>query len=62
MRIKTAKNAAWIRIRELVEAIKSEYEKQDGDALLVDKWAQEITWQCSIIDAFKEEDKHDQKC
>ena len=63
MFMKSAEDAAWFRICELATAIKSEYMMQkDRDATLVEKWAQEITWQCSIINAFKEENKHDQEC
>lgn len=62
MFMKNAEDAAWFRICELATAIKSEYMIQkDRDVTLVDKWAQEITWQCSIIDAFKEEDKEDKE-
>lgn len=64
-KLMSAETAAWSRIADLVDAIHCEYEKRDGDASLVEKWANEITWQCSIIESFKEEDKedkYDQKC
>lgn len=45
--------AAWQRIGELIEAIERQYESADGDAGLVEKWANEISWQASMIEALR---------
>ena len=52
--VKPAWMAAWQRISELIDAIERQYESHNGDANLVKLWAEEITWQCSIIEAFRE--------
>lgn len=50
--------AAWQRIGELIGAIERQYESADGDAGLVEKWANEISWQASMIEALRgEQDK-----
>ena len=54
--VKPAWMVAWSRIAELCGAIERQYESQNGDPELVEKWAQEIGWQCSMIEALKEED------
>ena len=54
--VKPAWMVAWNRIVELAEAIERQYESPNGDARLVEKWAQEITWQCTIIEAFEDEE------
>lgn len=54
--VKPACMAAWSRIGELIAAIERQYESPHGDAKLVEKWAQEIAWQCSIIEAFEDEE------
>ena len=41
--------AAWQRIGELVKAIERQYESPIGDAGLVEEWANEISWQASMI-------------
>lgn len=41
----------------MIAAIERQYESPDGDARLVEKWAQEIGWQCSIIEAFEDEEE-----
>lgn len=46
--------AAWNRIGELAEAIERQYEIPNGDTKLVQKWAAEIGWQCSMIESLKE--------
>ena len=45
--------AAWKRIGELIGAIEMVYESHDGNAKLVEKWANEISWQASMIEALK---------
>ena len=55
--VKPAWIAAWSRIGELAVAIHQQYEVRNGDANLVKQYAEEITWQCSIIDAMKEDDE-----
>ena len=45
---------AWRRIGDLIAAIERQYESQNGSAEKVKVWAEEITWQCSIIEAMKE--------
>jgi len=57
--------AAWQRIGELIEAIKRQYESADGDAGLVEKWANEISWQASMIEALRggqDEQPKQEKC
>ena len=51
--------AAWKRIGELAEAIERQYEIPNGDTKLVQKWAAEIGWQCSMIESLKEEEHAD---
>lgn len=46
--------AAWQRIGELIDAIERQYESHDGDAKLVEKWANEIQWQCSLIESLRD--------
>jgi len=50
--------AAWQRIGDLAEAIERQFESPNGDTELVQKWAAEIGWQCSMIESLKEEEKH----
>ena len=50
--LKPAYVAAWQRIGELIDAIKRQYESANGKPELVSKWAEEIGWQCSIIETF----------
>ena len=45
--------AAWQRIGELIGAIERQYESADGSAELVEKWANEIIWQASMIKALR---------
>lgn len=54
--VKPAWMVAWSRIGDLAEAITRQYESQNGNARLAEKWAQEIGWQCSIIEAFEDEE------
>ena len=49
--IRPADQNAWSRIGDLAEAISHQYESSDGDVDAVRKYAEEITWQCSIIDS-----------
>lgn len=53
--VKPACMAAWSRIAELIAAIERQYESPNGDSRLVEKWAEEIGWQCSIIQVFREQ-------
>lgn len=53
--VKPAWMVAWNRIAELCEAIERQYESHNGDHELVEKWAQEIGWHCSIIEALKDD-------
>lgn len=55
--VKPAWMVAWSRIAELIAAIERQYESPHGDARLVEKWAQEIGWQCSIIEAFETQEE-----
>ena len=48
-----AVSKAWSRIGELADAIIGEYQKPDGDAKQVGRWAKEIGWQCRIIEQFR---------
>ena len=50
--LKPAYVAAWQRIGELIDAIKRQYESANGKPELVSKWAEEIGWQCTIIETF----------
>lgn len=50
--VKPAYVAAWQRIGELIDAVKRQYESANGKPELVSKWAEEICWQCSIIETF----------
>ena len=52
--VKPACEVAWNRIMELASAMKRQHES-GMDEKLVEKWADEITWQCSIIETMKEE-------
>ena len=45
---------AWSRIGELISGIERQYESGNGDTKLVEKWANEIAWQCTIIEAMKD--------
>lgn len=47
--------AAWQRIGELIGAIERQYESGDGDTKLVQKWANEIGWQATIIESLRSE-------
>lgn len=51
-----AELVAWSRIADLVDAIKRHCESTNGNEKLVKRWANEITWQCSIIESMKEEE------
>ena len=55
--VKPSWMVAWSRIGDLAEAIKRQYESPNGNARLVEKWAQEIFWQCSIIEAFETQEE-----
>lgn len=46
--------AAWQRIGELAEAIERQYQSDKGDTELVQMWAAEIGWQCSIIESLND--------
>ena len=48
--------AAWRRIANLADAIRRQYESQNGNAKLVKKWANEITWQCALIESMEEDE------
>lgn len=48
--------AAWSRIGELASAIERQYESPKPNTKLVEKWANEITWQCTIIEALRGDD------
>ena len=52
--VKPAWMVAWSRIGELIDAIERQYESGTGNARLVGKWANEITWQCTIIEAMRD--------
>ena len=54
--VKPAWIVAWSRIAELCDAIERQYESQNGDPKLVEKWAQEIGWQCTMIESLKDEE------
>lgn len=54
--------AAWQRIGELIEAIERQYESADGDAGLVEKWANEIGWQASMIEALRGGQDKQEEC
>lgn len=45
---------AWSRIGELAEAIYRQYEAAKGDPKLVSRWAEEIGWQCAMIQSLEE--------
>ena len=45
---------AWSRIGELAEAIYRQYEAAKGDPELVSRWAEEIGWQCAMIQSLEE--------
>ena len=51
-----AELAAWSRISDLVDAIRRHCESTKGNEKLVRRWANEITWQCSIIESMKEDE------
>ena len=44
---------AWSRIKDLAEAITRESLGVTRDEKTVERWANEITWQCTMIDALK---------
>lgn len=44
---------AWERIAELISAIERQYNSSQGNAELVEKWAEEIKMQCKIIETFR---------
>ena len=54
--VKPSWMVAWQRIGELADAIERQYESSNGNYKLVEKWAQEIGWQCSIIEAFEDQE------
>lgn len=47
---------AWDRIEELAEAICRQYEAVYGDPKLVSRWAEEIRWQCAMIQSLQEDE------
>lgn len=47
---------AWSRIGELAEAIYRQYEAAKGDPKLVGRWAEEIGWQCAMIQSLQEDE------
>lgn len=47
---------AWSRIGELAEAICRQYEAAKGDPKLVSRWAEEIRWQCAMIQSLQEDE------
>lgn len=47
---------AWSRIGELAEAIYRQYEAAKGDPELVSRWAEEIGWQCTMIQSLQEDE------
>jgi len=47
---------AWSRIGELAEAIYRQYEAAKGDPELVSRWAEEIRWQCAMIQSLQEDE------
>ena len=51
--VKPAWLCAWQRIGELTDAIERQYQSDDGNAELAEKWAEEIVMQCKIIQKFK---------
>ena len=51
-----AELAAWSRIADLVDAIRRHCESTNGNAKLVKKWANEITWQCALIESMEEDE------
>lgn len=51
-----AELTAWSRISDLVDAIRRHCESTKGNEKLVRRWANEITWQCSIIESMKEDE------
>ena len=51
-----AELAAWSRIADLVDAIKRHCESTNGNAKLVKRWANEITWQCALIESMEEDE------
>lgn len=51
-----AELTAWSRIADLTDAIKRHCESTNGNEKLVRRWANEITWQCSIIESMKEDE------
>lgn len=48
--------AAWSRIGELASAIERQHESPKPNTKLVEKWANEISWQCTIIEALRGDD------
>ena len=51
-----AELTAWSRIADLADAIRRQYESPNGNAKLVNRWANEITWQCALIESMKEDE------
>ena len=49
--VRSAQDTAWARIHELAHAMQLE-----KDEKTVEKWAYEITWQCTIIGAVNDDD------
>ena len=47
---------AWSRIADLADAIRRQYESPNGNTKLVKKWANEITWQCTLIESMEEDE------
>ena len=47
--------AAWQRISELIDGIKRQYDSGKGDAKLCEKWANEIQWQCSMMESLRDD-------
>lgn len=47
---------AWDRIEELAKAICRQYEAVYGDPKLVGRWAEEIRWQCKMIQSLQEDE------
>jgi len=54
--IDSAEACAWKRIGELTDAILGAYMNPNSDPKQVEKWAQEITWHCAIIESMREEE------
>lgn len=50
--------AAWQRIGALAEAIERQYQSLNGDTKSVQRWANEIGWQCALIESLTDEEDH----